>query len=116
MARTVERIEEDIALEEALSALAAEISAYSSYLTTLGPAVRKSLILASYHICTQGYAKPFLSLSLNQRHCSTLSVSWGNKHLLSYSLIPGLRRERELRGLGAVGEESNSFTAHFLTH
>jgi hypothetical protein len=69
MARAVERIERDIAaLEEAVSALATEISsAYTIYLTALGPTVRQHLILASYHLCTQGYAKSFLSLSFNQR-------------------------------------------------
>jgi len=58
MARTVERIEEDIAaLEEAL---AAEMSsAYSSYLTTLGPAVRKSLIQAITYV-PRGMQNPFL--------------------------------------------------------
>ena len=69
MARAVERIEQDIAaLEEASSAIAAELrSAYGSYLTTLGQAVRQQLILASYHLCTQGYPDAFVSLSFTQR-------------------------------------------------
>lgn len=69
MARAIERIERDIlAIEEAIQAIAQELqSAYTSYLTTLGQAVRQQLILASYHLCTQGYPENFLSLSLNQR-------------------------------------------------
>ncbi|MCC5637207.1 hypothetical protein LC593_15340 [Nostoc sp. CHAB 5844] len=69
MARAIERIDRDLAmLEEALRAIAAELqSAYTIYLTLLGEAVRKQLILASYHLCTQGYPENFLKLSLNQR-------------------------------------------------
>ncbi|MEH2391000.1 MAG: hypothetical protein V7K21_04770 [Nostoc sp.] len=69
MARAIERIERDIAaLKEAIRAIAVELqSAYANYLNTLGLAVRKQLILASYHLCTQGYPENFLHLSLNQR-------------------------------------------------
>ncbi|MEH2144502.1 hypothetical protein [Nostoc sp.] len=69
MARAIERIERDIAaVKEAIRAIATELqSAYASYLNTLGLAVRKQLILASYHLCTQGYPENFLHLSLNQR-------------------------------------------------
>ncbi|MBD2526943.1 hypothetical protein [Nostoc sp. FACHB-133] len=69
MARAIERIERDIAaLKEAIRAIAVELqTAYASYLNTLGLAVRKQLILASYHLCTQGYPENFLHLSLNQR-------------------------------------------------
>lgn len=69
MARAIERIEQDIATQkEAISAIARELhSAYVSYLTILGVTLQKQLILASYHLCTQGYAENFLRLSLNQR-------------------------------------------------
>jgi hypothetical protein len=69
MARAIERIERDIAaLKEAIRAIALELqTAYASYLNTLGLALRKQLILASYHLCTQGYPENFLYLSLNQR-------------------------------------------------
>ncbi|MEH2162242.1 MAG: hypothetical protein V7K38_14650 [Nostoc sp.] len=69
MARAIERIERDIAAtKEAIGAIALELqNAYASYLNTLGLAVRKQLILASYHLCTQGYPENFLHLSLNQR-------------------------------------------------
>lgn len=69
MARSVEQIERDIAaLEEVCRAIAKELdSAYTSYLTELGQAIRQQLILASYHLCTQGYPEHFLSLSFSQR-------------------------------------------------
>ncbi|MEA5506425.1 hypothetical protein VB735_25610 [Halotia wernerae UHCC 0503] len=69
MARAIERIEQDItALQQQIRAIATELhSAYASYLTTLGQALQKQLILASYHLCTQGYPEKFLGLSLNQR-------------------------------------------------
>ncbi|WP_414571352.1 hypothetical protein [Nostoc sp. CCY 9925] len=69
MARAIERIERDIAaLKEAIGAIALELqTAYASYLATLGLAVQKQLILATYHLCTQGYPENFLHLSLNQR-------------------------------------------------
>lgn len=69
MVRSVERIERDIAaLEAAVSAISIEIrSAYESYLTALGQAVRQQLILASYHLCTQGHPDTFLALSFTQR-------------------------------------------------
>ncbi|WP_017319247.1 hypothetical protein [Mastigocladopsis repens] len=69
MAKAIERIEQDIlALEEAIRAIAKELqSAYTNYLTSLGQTVRKQLILATYHLCTQGYPESFLSLSLHQR-------------------------------------------------
>ncbi|QIR38261.1 hypothetical protein HCG51_17150 [Tolypothrix sp. PCC 7910] len=70
MARAIERIDRDIALlKEAIAAIATELKkSYAIYLTLLGQAVRQQLILATYHLCTQGYPEKFLSLSLNQRH------------------------------------------------
>jgi hypothetical protein len=69
MARPIERIERDLAaLEEAIAAIAKELqTAYTSYLNTLGQAVQQQLILAAYHLCTQGYSENFLKLSLSQR-------------------------------------------------
>ena len=55
-------------MERETLALAEELhSTYSSYLTALGLAMRQQLILASYHICTQGYPEQFLKLSYSQR-------------------------------------------------
>ena len=69
MARPIERIEQDIVeLEKAIGVIAEQLqNAYSSYLEVLGQALRQQLILASYHLCTQGYPEGFLRLSLNQR-------------------------------------------------
>ncbi|MBE9055038.1 hypothetical protein [Sphaerospermopsis sp. LEGE 08334] len=69
MARSIERIEQDItAIKQAIRAIATELhSNYVNYLTILGEALQKQLILAVYHLCTQGYPDKFLKLSLNQR-------------------------------------------------
>lgn len=69
MVRTVERIEQELAvLDRSLETIAQEFQdTYSQYLTALGQAVRQQLILAAYYLCTQGYPERFLNLSLNQR-------------------------------------------------
>lgn len=69
MVKAIDKIEKDIAeLEEITRNTALQLySIYFNYLTELGKAVRQQLILASYHICTQGYAESFLKLSLSQR-------------------------------------------------
>jgi hypothetical protein len=69
MTRAIERIEKDIiALKEATRAIAQQLNlAYARYINTLGLALQKQLILASYYLCTQGYPDEFLNLSLNQR-------------------------------------------------
>lgn len=69
MVRTVERIEQELAaLDRSVAALAQEFQdAYRQYLDALGQAVRQQLILAGYHLCTQGYPDRFLKLSLAQR-------------------------------------------------
>ena len=69
MARGIERIEQDVAtLEEKIQGIGQELQeVYSSYLETLGKAVSKQLILAIYHLSTQGYPDNFLKLSLNQK-------------------------------------------------
>lgn len=69
MARAIERIEKDIkALEEAASGIANSLQdSYTNYFAALGKAVRQQLILATYHLCTQGYPQIFLRLSLNQK-------------------------------------------------
>ncbi|MGB3206931.1 MAG: hypothetical protein WBB28_18255 [Crinalium sp.] len=69
MAGTLERIEKDLVmLGEVVATLHAEFySSYSSYLQSLGQAVRQQLILASYHICTQGYPDAFVRLPFSGR-------------------------------------------------
>ncbi len=69
MVRAVELIERDLAaLQEALTVLTEEFhNTYDRYLTSLGQAIRQQLIQASYHLCTQGYPQPFLSLSFSHR-------------------------------------------------
>lgn len=69
MTASVERIEQEIALlDRALATLAESFqNAYAAYLSTLGQAVRKQHILATYQVCTQGYPQQFLGLSVAQR-------------------------------------------------
>ena len=69
MARAIEHIEKDIAaLESAIAKIAQELqAAYSSYLNSLAQVMPRQLVLASYYLCTQGYPRQFLKLSLTQR-------------------------------------------------
>jgi hypothetical protein len=69
MVGSIQRIEQDLAaMDEAIGAISQEFhSAYSTYLNGLGQAVRQQLVLASFHVCTQGYPEQFLNLSYNQR-------------------------------------------------
>lgn len=47
---------------------------YREYITALANAVRHQLILATYHLCTQGYPEAFLALSFSQRQGLQLRV------------------------------------------
>lgn len=69
MVGSVTQIEQDLAaLDAAIAAIAEELhDAYSSYLTALGQAVSQQIILACYHVCTQGYPDGFLRLPVSQR-------------------------------------------------
>jgi hypothetical protein len=66
---TIERIEQDIqSLEQMVRGIAQSLQdSYTTYFAALGQAVRQQLILATYHLCTQGYPQTFLRMSLNQR-------------------------------------------------
>ncbi|MBO1055741.1 MAG: hypothetical protein HEQ27_04065 [Dolichospermum sp. JUN01] len=94
MARAIERIEKDITeLKEAIRAIAHELNlAYTKYINTLGSALQKQLILASYYLCTQGYPDEFLNLSLNQRQKLQQSLrklsQQAAKELISYIQPP----------------------------
>lgn len=96
---TVEQIERDIAaLEAAVKVIAAELlSIYKSYLTALGQAVRQQMILASYHLCTQGYPEPFLGLSFSARQQLQQAIrKLGQNaadHLLAYLKIEDKSQE-----------------------
>lgn len=69
MARRIDQIEKDLAtLEEAMGAIAQELEqAYERYLAELGTVASQQLVLAAYHLCTQGYPEQFLALSPSQR-------------------------------------------------
>jgi hypothetical protein len=114
MARAIERIERDIVgLKEAISAIALELqSAYTTYLTTLGQAVRQQLILAIYHLCTQGYAENFLSLSLSQRQQLQQAIrklsQEAAEQLLTYIKSEANEEGEEGEGVGEAGEADQS--------
>ena len=69
MVGAIERIENELAeIKEAIADLAEEFNlTYENYLTALGEATGKQLILASYHLCTQKEPEAFLKLSFSRR-------------------------------------------------
>ncbi len=69
MVRPAETIRNDIdSLTTATTALAAEFRRlYVDYLESLGNAVRRQVVMATYHLCTQVYPESFLALSVSQR-------------------------------------------------
>ncbi|MEM6519317.1 MAG: hypothetical protein AAF892_05995 [Cyanobacteria bacterium P01_D01_bin.71] len=69
MARSLDQISTDLGkLETATEAIDKNLqSIYQEYLTVLGHAVRRQLVLAAYHLCTQAYPEEFLALTLTQR-------------------------------------------------
>lgn len=69
MVRPVESIRKDLnGLEGATATLAEEFSQiYATYLTVLGQAVRRQVVMATYHLCTQVYPEEFLALSVSDR-------------------------------------------------
>lgn len=69
MARSLEQILRDL---ESLSVATTRIDQdlkelYKQYLAAFGQAVKRQLILAAYHLCTQVYPEAFLALSVGQR-------------------------------------------------
>jgi hypothetical protein len=69
MAGSIQQIQQELTtLDHKVSELAQEFEkVYQTYLTALGEAVSKQLILACYHLCTHGYPESFLKLSFSQR-------------------------------------------------
>lgn len=69
MVRPVETIRREIdSLTTATVSLAAEFRRlYSGYLDSLGIAVKRQVVMATYHLCTQVYPETFLALSVSQR-------------------------------------------------
>ncbi|MCC5898616.1 MAG: hypothetical protein JJU32_11975 [Phormidium sp. BM_Day4_Bin.17] len=47
---------------------------YREYIAALANAVRHQLILATYHLCTQGYPEAFVALSFSQRQALQLKI------------------------------------------
>lgn len=106
MARAIEQIERDIAaLCEAAKAIAAELSiAYTSYLISLGQAMRQQLILASYQLCTQGYPKQFLNLSFSQRQQLQQAIRKLAKHAADQLLAQLKSEDKEQTSQNSASE------------
>ena len=103
----VEQINRDIAaLETKVKAIATELeNAYISYLTVLGEAVSKQLMLASYHLCTQGYPKEFVGLNLSQRQQLQQDIRKLNKQAVA-QLLRHTQAENPLEFSFLVEEEA----------
>lgn len=116
MAKAIEQIERDLAtLSQAVHAIAAELnSAYTTYLTALGQATRQQLILASYQVCTQGYPKQFLSLSVSQRQNLQQAIRKLGKNAAE-QLLEQLEAERA-EGAEATEKEKPPTTSHQIPH
>ena len=69
MVRPVENIRKEMdSLNQATHLLAEEFNRlYTSYLDSLGMVLRRQVVMATYHLCTQVYPERFLALSLGQR-------------------------------------------------
>lgn len=69
MVRPVESIRKDLqGLEGATATLAEEFSQiYATYLTVLGQAIGRQVVMATYHLCTQVYPEEFLALPVSDR-------------------------------------------------
>ena len=69
MARSLDQISADLTkLDAATQGLDQNLqTVYQDYLATLGQAVKRQLILAAYHLCTQTYPEEFLALTITQR-------------------------------------------------
>ena len=69
MARSLDQISTDLTtLATSTSRIDDDLKAlYQEYLSVLGKAVKRQLVLAVYHLCTQAYPNEFLVLSVSQR-------------------------------------------------
>ncbi|RZM82382.1 hypothetical protein [Leptolyngbya iicbica] len=69
MARSLDQIATDLAkLDASTQALDQTLqTVYQSYLGIIGQAVKRQLILAAYHLCTQAYPEEFIELTVAQR-------------------------------------------------
>ena len=69
MARSLDQVSNDLsALEASTARIDEDLQVlYKEYLAVLGNAVKRQLVLAVYHLCTQAYPDEFLNLSVKQR-------------------------------------------------
>ncbi|MGD1860288.1 MAG: hypothetical protein ACFB0E_09995 [Leptolyngbyaceae cyanobacterium] len=105
MARSLDQISADLTkLESATEAIDQDFqSIYQEYLAVMGHAVKRQLILAAYHLCTQAYPKEFLALTVNQRE--KLQASLRQVALQGQSQIKQLGQATNLSDLASRLEE-----------
>jgi hypothetical protein len=121
MVRSVEHIEQNITtLQDALRAIAQDFEAlYAQYLRDLSRSTAKQLILAGYHLCTQGYPNGFLRLSFSQRQelqqaLRQLADGAEAQFLAYLSAEPDDPQGRESRSLGRSGDIALRAAADFV--
>jgi hypothetical protein len=117
MVRSVETIRKDMdALEAATASLAADFKAlYTSYLETLGRAVRRQGVIATYHLCTQVYPEAFLALSVGRREALQQDIQRLGRqaqdrlqHLMEPNPEDQLAAQAALEAIEAMEEDPDS--------
>lgn len=116
MVRSLEQIEKELAaLEKTSKILADELyQVFLSYIKSLGKAVQNQLILASYHLCTQGYPENFLALSLKEKQVLQSAIRQVANMAVQELLIwlpLSLKVEQNLQNKSAKTSDSSASTA-----
>lgn len=106
MARSLDQISKDLALlEKATASIDEDLKTlYQDYLAVLGQAVKRQLVLAVYHLCTQAYPDEFLELSVGQRE--KIQVGIRKIAQQGQSQIEQLGQVLDLSGLATKLEEA----------
>ena len=106
MARSLDQISTDLAkLDTATQELDQTLQAlYQDYLGVLSQAVKRQLILAAYHLCTQTYPDKFLALTVAQRE--QLQANLRQIASQGHTQIVQLGQKTDLTELAAQLEEA----------
>jgi DNA polymerase III delta prime subunit len=96
MTKSIQQIKQDLNdLESTVAEVGNELeNLYQNYLRSLGLSVKQQLILASYQICTQFYAKQFLDLSLSNKQ--DLQQALRKISIEVESVLPIITEQKEL--------------------
>lgn len=106
MARSLDQISTDLAkLDTATQELDQTLQAvYQDYLGVLSQAVKRQLVLAAYHLCTQTYPDKFLALTVAQRE--QLQANLRQIASQGHTQIVQLGQKTDLTELAAQLEEA----------